>query len=145
MCPSRVCDSAHVWVLQAVIFPPVSRGRVMSSSEGRRVEASRCSRTVQLPSAAMHTSCTSHSVGCMCTRRRTSDSCLLSLMFNCPPARQRRGSQVLKQTVACVKDVQTRGQVPSGDVPVKAQTGHITELFRRSIQASLCPRATIHL
>lgn len=57
-----------------------------------------------------------------------------------------RGSQVLKQTVPCVKDIQTHVQVHSGDGPVRAWPGHITVLFLdrfkpllvQELQQSIC-------
>ncbi len=78
------------------------------------------------------------------TCKHTGDSCLLSRMLNCPPARN-TGSQVLKQTVACVKEIQTHIQVHSGDGPESLTRPHHSH-FSRSIWASSCPRTTkIHL
>lgn len=58
---------------------------------------------------------------------------------------ERRGSQVLKQTLPCVKHIQTHVQVRSGDGPVRAWPGHSAVLLDgfkllrvQELQQSIC-------
>lgn len=79
------------------------------------------------------------------TCKHTSDSCLLSRMLNCSLVKS-AGSQVLKQTVPCVKEIQTHIQVRSGDRPESLTRPHHSHFFLdrfkpplvQELQKSIC-------